>query len=899
MTRYFSFFVLSVGFQCLGIEGFQPIQPRQQYIFNRLDPSQVEHVCPSQKSKIFAVNRNANSDRTRTRDSWMDAINRIRRVPQLFKNAVKRPMIVPIGISLLSTALTIVKPDMAQASAPVMALPKAEGRDPASEAIMEYERRLAAKTQQELNDMTIEARKIEAERGEAARIKFENDWKVRQQEIADERAAGLIELKRNLLDKGICPFTDIEGQRQTLLYSRGVDLGEVPGTQFYLEKEFERTAPKRSTAYKKAINRKAIACMVQDMKNRNIDPLDYFERHQDQTEAILDLPVDRAAALVKQYETNLEEYGQILPPKEDELSVKEKLAIKDPAAEKAEAKRLQAEAAAKAKMLKEEEKSQKAKIKAELKETMRAEKAKLKAEVKAAAEAVKEAAKKGKAESKEASEELKRVAAAAAASMVAASASAVSEVEATVESIAGLQDSVSTIVEKIDSTNELMDTQQRAVSTEIQSSDESKVTKTMTASEKQEIPDAVKGVAAVVLIGGSGISFKLYRDKVEKSEEERKRQLRLLMGGNKESSSTPYSALALEEIDVDVKPTDTGKTAVTSETPPTETMTTAPKKRRIGIKNVFGKKKNERETDLMTLVSSESDAPEFTKTLAKMLTFGAVGRFPSVVSLSGGRSIEKFDLDEAKKILIEAQTDADLSLEESAEIFANVVNCMLIDIVDLASTSLKEKDEKVTVDAINVVVDFMNHAASLYDSIAEGVTITPVTYGGDLSKSKLEQMYSSYAVSGMMNMDKMTDDFDNRVAMLQDVFQINEKKAEGLMMKAMQKNMMNMMKNGEGMEGMEEMLKGMGGLDGMPPGVGGMDGDGPSPEQLKEMLTALKDMKDSGSIPPAEFDKVKTQFNEAFGSSIDDVVKEASANNEELSQTDKDLLELMKSIMKD
>ena len=63
---------------------------------------------------------------------------------------------------------------------------------------------------------------------------------------------------------------------------------------------------------------------------------------------------------------------------------------------------------------------------------------------------------------------------------------------------------------------------------------------------------------------------------------------------------------------------------------------------------------------------------------------------------------------------------------------------MLTDMVDLASSSLKEKKDAVTVKSINIVVDFMNHAASLFDAVAPGVTIQPVTYGGDLSKSKLE-----------------------------------------------------------------------------------------------------------------------------------------------------------------
>lgn len=174
--------------------------------------------------------------------------------------------------------------------------------------------------------------------------------------------------------------------------------------------------------------------------------------------------------------------------------------------------------------------------------------------------------------------------------------------------------------------------------------------------------------------------------------------------------------------------------------------------------------------------------------------------------------------------------------------------------------------------------------------------ITPVTYGGDLGKGKLEQMYSKYAASGVMSMD---EDFNARVGLLQDVFSISEKKAEGLMMKAMQKNMMNMLKGGEGME---EMMKAMGGdMEGLGDLAGmGMDGeDGPSPEQLKEMLLTLKTMKDSGSIPPDELEAVREQFREAFGSSIDDVVSDADSDQDALNETDRELLDLMKEILDD
>jgi hypothetical protein len=51
--------------------------------------------------------------------------------------------------------------------------------------------------------------------------------------------------------------------------------------------------------------------------------------------------------------------------------------------------------------------------------------------------------------------------------------------------------------------------------------------------------------------------------------------------------------------------------------------------------------------------------------------------------------------------------------------------------------------------------------------------ITPVTYGGTLGKAKLEQMYSKYAVSGMMMMD---ENFSARFGLLQDVFSITKRR---------------------------------------------------------------------------------------------------------------------------
>jgi hypothetical protein len=174
------------------------------------------------------------------------------------------------------------------------------------------------------------------------------------------------------------------------------------------------------------------------------------------------------------------------------------------------------------------------------------------------------------------------------------------------------------------------------------------------------------------------------------------------------------------------------------------------------------------------------------------------------------------------------------------------------------------------------------------------VKITPVTYGGTLGKGKLEQMYGIYAAQGFM---KMEEGIDDRVDLLRNVFSIPEKKAEGIIMKSTQKAMMKMLQSPEGMEEMQQMMGGMG-LEGMGDMAGMMGGEeGPNLEQLKETLTQLKTMKDSGAIPPEELATVRRQFKDAFGSSIDDIAKQAEEDPDAMSDADSELLQLVKEIL--
>jgi hypothetical protein len=852
-----SFSVVVIGVLCGATSAFVPSSPRPHRRVTVADAPPVEAFAfgaergdvrssSLQSSSPFALSASRNQDS----DS-----DRFRPLLRLWRQG--RRLVKPaawVSLALLTTTLATNRP--AEASAPVMALPKAENRDPISEYMAEHQRKVATKTQAELKARDQQAREIEATEGEAARMRFEKQWQAQREEEAATKTTDLEKLKRSLLDQGVDPFIDLEGQRQVMLLEKGIDLAEVQGTAFSLEVEYERKTPQKSQRVQKQANRKMIACIVQDQKNRGLDPLEYFEKHQERTMSILDLPASTAASIAQEYQTNLEEYGQITIPKEGEVSAKERLAMlaSDPKTQKAEAKAKAQAAKAEAKLAKEAAKQEAAAKKAAAKQEASVAKAAAKAA--AAAAAVAAAASAGAA----------NAAAGTAANIVAGSPEA--SIQATVMGEVGSEQTLST--------------EEDAGAMAAPST----VASTESSTKKQSLPVAPAAGAVVVALGG-GYGLKLMREKSERQEEERQRQFRLLMGGDSVKEDQPR---ALEEIDsIDAVFDEPSPASVA---PPAAAPIPAPvpKKRRLGI---FNKKKSDRATELSELVSSESKAPVFATLLAKILSYGAPGRFPTVLALTGNMPMESFDLDLGKQLLVEARTAGDLTTDESAESFANVVNCMLIEIVDLASTSLKEKDPKITVDAINIVVEYMNHAASLYDAVAGEATIKPVVYEGSLSKSKLEQMYSAYAVSGMMDMENVQEDFDGRVHLLQDVFQINEKKAEGLMMKSMQKQMMEMMKDGKGMEDMMGGMEGMEGMEEMMGGLmgGGANGEGMDTQQLMAMMGELKAAKDRGEISNEDLESVKAMFQESFGSSIDNL------DESTLSGEDKEVLAMMKSIL--
>ncbi len=635
------------------------------------------------------------------------------------------------GLVSLLPGQSLFRPPAALASAPIV-LRKSKPKDdpPIIQAMKKAEELKKKQTNEEFDRFMQKCIEIEESEGKQARAEYEKQYNIEKQEKEAQKAIDVENLKRDLLDEGKDPNTDMEGENEVWKFEHGVDLAKVPGTR-QNEQMIREFQSRGKDVQSFASQRYIVKCQVADLKARGIDPLAHFSEPEviEKTRAIYKMDDKVAAKVAKKYEELMEEHGGRLPTaKEGDTP------FIPPTHHKT------SDAAATTKTI-----SDRAKAKAEAKAKRAAEKEaqrKAKAEAKAQAKADRAAAKeKQQAEKTKAKEAEAAVSAAAAlaakesaavtAATSAAHQAADSEIAATAQmdfaaaagqeavapsSLDGIHDSGASSKDKV--SGSIIDTMKKKAT--------------------------LRNVAPVVIGGGAAVyGFSYYKENNSGAQSEREKQLKLILGGSfddddEDESETFLASDENEEVDDDDEDDDhpeerspnsseskpeSHKEPKISKPTPTQaeelpTSTRVKPKRKLGI---FSKKKaNARETDLNKLIAPSAQAPEFAELLAKILTFGAPGRFPAI-SKMGDMPFEEFDQEKAKSMLEEARSELDLTEEEMAEVFASVVNCMIIDIVDLASSTLnmKDKDEKVTVDAVNVVMDFMDHAASLFDSVAK------------------------------------------------------------------------------------------------------------------------------------------------------------------------------------
>jgi hypothetical protein len=265
---------------------------------------------------------------------------------------------------------------------------------------------------------------------------------------------------------------------------------------------------------------------------------------------------------------------------------------------------------------------------------------------------------------------------------------------------------------------------------------------------------------AIALLGGGLYSINMYSRRAEEKKAEQQRKFDLIMGNDKvksfnndlpkvtgDSLGAATTRSTLEDLESLISGDTEGMTSSKEDSSPVAAAAAKivnpspnmdstslpapapPKKKRSMLGSIFKKESpNGREVSLERVLSVEAypQTAPYSQILSQYLTVGAPGRFPELESKDLVPIVidGEFQLETAKDNLIQTKKDLGITDEEAAESFANVVHAMIIQLVDLASSATDigetaEEKEKLTVDALNVVLDFMDHAASLFDAVAQ------------------------------------------------------------------------------------------------------------------------------------------------------------------------------------
>ena len=533
---------------------------------------------------------------------------------------------------------------------------------------------------------TAKLNAIRREKGEFAAKQFDETFKAKLRLEDAQKSLQTAMLKRDLLLKGIQPNSlEFNGYLFEKLY--GVNLFEVPGTEYQtVFGELQKMSP-------------------EELQQKRKENLVTYKEEIDEALKIVELSkanVKRMAASLG-VEVDLGEDDQAIASTEVVPSDKEKLKL-----EKAKAKE-------EAKLLKEKKKAENKAAKEEAN--------RLKAELKAKAK-----------KEKDDLQLAAKAAAAAAAGTVAAGQAAANEVASQVVEQTNMASMITEdgVEQHITSDDQADVTDQSSMA--LVNDKESNIGTSSTKDGKFKIIKTAGASIGVGVVAFQG--WAVYKKRSDDAEAKRMEQFKLIMG-NSDSEDAPDEPTSFDDsvsskynqfssgsepsepiVETTLESANEVSGPQDTNVEPAVVPEIGKKKKKKGIAGIFSKNdENARETDINNLFVSSAVASNFSKVLAGILTFGAPGRFPEIESLEGRPST--FELESAKEILSQTREDEGLTTVQAAESFACVVNCMIITIIDLASSTLKEKDDKVTVDALNVVLDFMDHAASLYDAVAD------------------------------------------------------------------------------------------------------------------------------------------------------------------------------------
>jgi len=222
----------------------------------------------------------------------------------------------PISLALLTAGLVNnpFNPPASHASAPIVMQKKYEAPDIKGEALKAAKEEQAAIKEGEVEIHRLKCEEIEAEKGKAARDAYDAEYQVASKKRAEEKVIQGKKLLYDLADQGICPFTDVEGQRQLCLREDGYDLSRVPGTA--QQQEMMMISRPKHIA-KREKQRFIIKCIVDDIKLKGEDPVEYLQNNMEKSIEVQKYPDGKLNAVFTRYEAIIAQRGSLSGIKAD------------------------------------------------------------------------------------------------------------------------------------------------------------------------------------------------------------------------------------------------------------------------------------------------------------------------------------------------------------------------------------------------------------------------------------------------------------------------------------------------------------------------------------------------------------------------------------------------------
>ena len=215
----------------------------------------------------------------------------------------------------------------AAASTPIVLRAAQKKEDPPMvQAAKKAEELRKKKSLEDFDAFMEKANDVESSGGKAAREAYEKRYHLERRIAETNKANDVLRLRRELLDKGMDPHTDLDAERRVYLLEHGVDLEKVSGTPHNenMIKNFQRRGSnkkKKGAAASATLEhqRYIVKCQVADLKARGIDPMEHFADPEvvPKTRAIYRMEDAVAERVAKQYEKLMEEHGGRLTPRKE------------------------------------------------------------------------------------------------------------------------------------------------------------------------------------------------------------------------------------------------------------------------------------------------------------------------------------------------------------------------------------------------------------------------------------------------------------------------------------------------------------------------------------------------------------------------------------------------------